>query len=193
MGTCVARVAVSVAPRSVCGVTQANPFAGSPSSRRLYVAFKTVGRAVNPENGATYEVLSAEPGPAHAVNVRETYEKDPWTRTTGTRHPHFYGDRGPSAVCGSEVLVALPMDFDADDPDACPTCADKVRAGEISNRPPRPSRALCTSFLRRQEDDGVRVYECRLLDGHRAEHRAAGGATWSLGEEDFTPEADGWV
>lgn len=148
-----------------------------------------------------YPVLAEEPGPAHALDVKSTREGDPWRprgramETRGRRMPYFYGHDGPQAACGVRVRVAMGMEFDAADPDACPKCAELVESGEAWGRWARPHSyvSICSNVLRMEEDDEVEVYSCVRLAYHDESHRSSDGATWERGPDTFIPAPDGFV
>jgi len=109
-----------------------------------------------------YEVLHDEPGLAHALDVDNTRERDPWrarfgwdTASGGVRRPYFYDNDGPRAACGLGVRVVLPQTFDHDDADSCPGCAELARSGKAWGRwrQPDPYRYdICNAVVRVEED-----------------------------------------
>lgn len=166
----------------------------------LYLAFERVEHKRNMQTMERYKVLHEDPGLAHVLDAASTREGDPWRRygvgpALRSREPMFYDHGGPRAACGRSVLVALPAEYDPEDPDACPECAELVRTDKARNRfgqyDPYRNEA-CGDAVRIQEDDEVSVYECRLRWRHHGPHEGQ-GATWETGPEDFTPPPDGYV
>jgi hypothetical protein len=167
----------------------------------LYASFERVEHKRNMQTMDRYKVLPEEPGVAHALDVQSTREGDPWRkygrgpRLAGRHGPYFYDHGGPRAACGRSVLVALPLAFNAEDPDACPECADLVRAGKAVGRFGQydPYRhEPCGDMVRIEVEGEIEVYECLLSWRHGGVHHSM-GATWETGPDDFTPPPDGYV
>lgn len=167
----------------------------------LYIAFQRVEYRRNTKTFVRSTVLSDDPGPAHALDVKSTREGDPWRKYgVGARAwdtgPRFYDHDGPKAACGARVKVVLPMEVDAEDPDVCPECAELVRTGKAVGRWGGgyigPSR--CCTFLRFIESgDEISHHDCILREHHEGPHNDVMGATWQAGVDDFTPAPDGYV
>lgn len=166
--------------------------------RPVYVALASFDVRRDMRTLERYEALPAEPGPAHALDVRGTRDGDPW-RTRGgkpmpSRQPHFYDGDGPHAACGERVRTVIPLAYDPEDPDACPECADLVRSGKAAWRDPAAWRPrACTAHFRSLEDGVLTLWECVLLARHPMPHKSRDGATWETGPGDFTPPPDGYV
>lgn len=164
-------------------------------SRLIYTAFEKPSRRRHPQTREWYEDLPEEPGLGHALAPGRTWDGDPWRgHKGGRREPYFYGDRGPSAACGRQVLVLVPILFNVADPDACPKCVDWLTTP--ASRRPRGFSETCGVTIRFQEypeDDELSVYVCSHRFAHQGPHRASSGATWETGPETFTPAPDGFV
>jgi hypothetical protein len=170
----------------------------------LYFAFEQVEWRRNMQTMERYRVLPEDVGPAHALDVRNTQQRDPWRKygsgpqLGGRRDPVFYDGIGPRAACGQRVLAVIPVDFTAEDPDACPECVELEQAGQARGRytPFGSTRSYdgCSDAIRVANSAGdFIVYTCTLNDpAHRVPHKSFNGATWH-DEEDFTPPPDGFV
>lgn len=156
----------------------------------MYISFQKIAYKIDTETMTRCEDLHEEPGPAHALDATNTREGDPW-RSYGTgrrlvsRDPHFYEHGGPRAACGRRGLVALPGEYNAEDEDSCPECAELVRSGEAWGRFLNMPFA---EVVRIKEDGEIVPHECRLRWDHRGPHRAAHGTTWETGPGDFKPD-----
>jgi hypothetical protein len=174
----------------------------TPGTRpSLYVAFEQVEHKRDQRTLDRYKEVPDEPGLAHALDARNTSEGDPWWRQERLakgrfvrREPKFYSGDGPRAACGQRVLACVPLEFNPEDPDCCPECAELARAGKAIGRwEPRSYESwFCGAYLSLKTDGVVNVLECRLRQGHDGNHRSPGGE-WLRGEEDFVPPPDGYV
>lgn len=91
--------------------------------------------------------------------------------------------------------MALPAQYDAEDPDACPECAELVRTGKARDRFTQwdARKQDCGEILRISHEGELLIYECGMRWRHEGPHRTARGATWETGHDDFTPAPDGTV
>jgi len=170
-----------------------------PSRTPLYLAFARVAYKRNMQTMDRYMVLHEDPGSAHALDAVNTWQGDPWRRYVGralVRDPEFYDKGGrPRAACGRQVLVALPAQYDAEDPDACPECAELVRTGKARGRFTQldARKQDCGEFVRISHEGDLVIDECGMRWRHQGPHRGADGATWETGRDDVTPPPDGTV
>lgn len=110
-----------------------------PGRHRPYLAaleHYELGR--DPETGKREQRLPADPGTVHAYLplFRPLYG--------GPRIPQFATEPSrylPDATCDTRVRVILPTHFNPDDPDACTTCANHVRARGLPDPAPLDRRA----------------------------------------------------
>ena len=169
-----------------------------PLPNPLYLAFARVGYERNLKTMDRYKVLHAYPGSAHALDAASTPEGDPWRHSVGrtrVRDPEFYDNGGPRAACGRQVLVALPAQYDPEDPDACPECAELVRTGKARGRFTQfdARKQVCGDVEHISHVGELMIHECGMRWRHQGHHRAANGATWETCPDDVTPRPDGHV
>lgn len=153
--------------------------------QQVWATFAKVDRVRDPNDHVIDPVLAADPGPTHAYQS---------VVPKGVREPEFYAGDGPMAICGTRVLVRLPIPFGGDDPDSCPDCAKRVAQGRL-HPPPRPGSGFrpCGHSIQYSDDDGTHDLECRLRPRHDGMHRARSGESWEHGPEDLVPPPDGYV
>ena len=118
-------------------------------------------------------VLPAETGAVHAVtgwslksNYEPEFKREPWW-----------------SECGAAVHLVLQVDFDGDDPDACPACVTAIASGR---RVKVFQDSPCFSTVAPTMPGYSQMVGCGLPSGHPGPHRGE-GASWT-GSDDFTPD-----
>lgn len=149
--------------------------------RRTWAALTTFEQRRNPVDHRLDRYLPEDPGVVHAYRI------------TAKGGPEFYDGDGPASICGTRVRVRLPVEFNGEDPDACPRCASEVARGVQAFRDGRPPRDVCMAMVRPAMEGQEEVVVCHLLDHHDGPHRGSAGETWDKGAADFTPAPDGYA
>jgi len=164
-------------------------FRQPPPEHVIRVAYVHIDSRRNMQTMQRVEVLSANPGPAHAIDPMGTWTGDPWLssrRGPFTGDHSFYSHPGPPAACGAQVRVVLKSSFTAETPDPCPKCAAIVEEGRaFRNTPGGRPPSHCEEYMRISRDGVVSVEDCVQRWGHSGRHRSSSKATWADGGTEY--------
>lgn len=151
-------------------------------TRPMWASLERFERQRDRQHHFVDPVLPEEPGTVHAYPGGEPFR---------LLEPEYFEGEGPRALCGHRVMVRLPIAFNSRDAEACQDCVDLLVRGE--SHAPGGGRNPCQAVVQPGGEAEAAAYGCELRDGHRGPHRAADGATWQSGPEDFVPAPDGFA
>ncbi|HEX2895342.1 MAG TPA: hypothetical protein VHO29_15185 [Marmoricola sp.] len=170
----------------------------SPHQHVIRSGYEHISSRRNMETMDRIEILSPNPGPAHAIDPEGTWDGDPWRerpfrpRGAWLEDHLFYSHPGPRAACGVRLRVIFRSPFTAETADPCPKCVALVEGGRAYRNPPGSYiPTTCGEYIRVKIDDAVKVETCVRRWGHKGRHESWSRASWEPGGTDFQPAPEG--